>query len=202
MGIFSFECCMRGCRHASRVHKNCHSLRSTSSQRSHCPSWLELLPWTSVVLAASVLSPEMARRSMVTWTMRVDDSQWQSPFHLWCCGILWLMKPLSLKLSKFRQETMQKKKANLWNLAVIVHSCIFVCICTQMHTDAHTHTRANCNIYIYIHHHSILFLLLYTGFLSCDFLTHWLQNAGLTGLVAQVRWESCRLAALSFDWGW
>ena len=92
-----------------------------------------------------------------------------------------------------------KKKANLWNLAVIFHSCIFVCICTQMHT---THTHAQTVIYIYTHHNSILFLLLYTGFLSCDFLTLWLQNTGLTGLVAQVRWESCRLAALSFDWGW
>ena len=81
-------------------------------------------------------------------------------------------------------------------------NCSFLYICMYMHTDAHrcTHTRANCNIYKYII--IVLFLLLYTGFLSCDFLTHWLQNAGLTGLVAQVRWESCRLAALSFDWGW
>ena len=183
---------MRGCRHASGVHKNCHSLRSTSSQRSHCPSWFELLLWTSVLLAASVLSPEMARRSMVTWTMRVDDSQWQSP----SCG-LWNHWVSNFESSDRRQC---KKEGES------VKSCrnfSFWYICMYMHTDAHhTHTHAQTVIYIYTHHNSILFLLLYTGFLSCDFLTLWLQNTGLTGLVAQVRWESCRLAALSFDWGW
>ena len=128
--------------------------------------------------------------------------QWEStirsdrppPCHLWCCGILWLMKPLSLKLWKFRQETMQKRRRIC---EVIVHSCIFVCI----YTRTHTHTRKLLYIYIYTHiiMVSILFLLLSTGFLSCDFLTLWLQT---TGLVVQVRWESCRLAALRFDWGW